>query len=333
MTKNLASKTTVSEASSTDKKAVPFSAGAAAAAGVFTGEASEAGRVMYSDAELDGLKPLLGDDLVRTKVAPLSFVWNGFVDGSVGCLVAPGSTGKSFFALEAAIEVVAPDLGKNFLNLGVRHCGSVALFNAEDDEQVVRTRMHACTSLIPKEFDKNLQNLNYYALRGMQPNIADERWLSRVSRWSEGKKLVIFDTLTRWHRADENSNDQMSEVLGYFELLSSRTGAAVLFLHHVNKSSARDGAVDEQQSSRGAAAITDNCRWQGFLQTLTKKEAEKLKIADDIRKQFVSFGGAKENYGQATNLRWYKRAQGGVLLSVDLEDYKTTKKSGDRYDK
>lgn len=310
-----------------------LSAGAAAAAGVFHGTVSEANSVLYSDDALDAFKPLLGDDLVRTKVKPVAFVWNGFVEGSVGCLVAPGSTGKSFFSLEAAIEVAVPELGSRFLNLGVKNAGSVALFNAEDDEQIVRTRLHACSNLIPKEFDSKLQNLNYYPLRGTQPNIADEKWLSRVCRWSDGKKLVIFDTLTRWHRADENSNDAMSEVVGYFELLSQKTGAAVLFLHHTNKSSARDGVVDEQQSSRGAAAITDNVRWQGFLQTLTKKEAEKSKIPDEIRKEFVCFGGAKENYGQSTNGRWYKRGPGGVLLSVNLEDYKTTKKHAGEYDK
>lgn len=32
----------------------------------------------------------------------LDFLWPGFLAGTVGALVAPGATGKSFWALEAA---------------------------------------------------------------------------------------------------------------------------------------------------------------------------------------------------------------------------------------
>lgn len=32
----------------------------------------------------------------------LDFIWPGFLAGTVGALVAPGATGKSFFALEGA---------------------------------------------------------------------------------------------------------------------------------------------------------------------------------------------------------------------------------------
>lgn len=35
----------------------------------------------------------------------LDFIWPGFLAGTVGALVAPGATGKSFWALEAAMSV------------------------------------------------------------------------------------------------------------------------------------------------------------------------------------------------------------------------------------
>lgn len=34
----------------------------------------------------------------------LDFIWPGFLAGTVGALVAPGATGKSFWALEAAMS-------------------------------------------------------------------------------------------------------------------------------------------------------------------------------------------------------------------------------------
>ena len=36
----------------------------------------------------------------------LDFIWPGFLAGTVGALVAPGATGKSFFALEAAMGFI-----------------------------------------------------------------------------------------------------------------------------------------------------------------------------------------------------------------------------------
>jgi len=35
----------------------------------------------------------------------LDFIWPSFLAGTVGALVAPGATGKSFLALEAAMSV------------------------------------------------------------------------------------------------------------------------------------------------------------------------------------------------------------------------------------
>ncbi|MCF5935882.1 helicase RepA family protein, partial [Xanthomonas perforans] len=37
----------------------------------------------------------------------LDFIWPGFLAGTVGALVAPGATGKSFWALEAAMSIAS----------------------------------------------------------------------------------------------------------------------------------------------------------------------------------------------------------------------------------
>ena len=117
----------------------------------------------------------------------------------------------------------------------------------------------------------------------------------------------------------ENDNAQMSQVISRFEAICRETGAAVLFLHHVSKSMAVEGRQDEQQATRGAAAITDNCRWQGWMQTMSKAEAEAYGIDPDNRKRYVKTGGNKENYGQASGERWLERGRGGVLLPIELQ--------------
>ncbi len=41
----------------------------------------------------------------------LDFIWPGFLAGTVGALVAPGATGKSFWALEAAMSIACSVAG------------------------------------------------------------------------------------------------------------------------------------------------------------------------------------------------------------------------------
>jgi RecA-family ATPase len=251
---------------------------------------------------------------------PLDYVLPGFVAGTVGCTAAAGSTGKSFFALQAGMSVCSADADKSLLKLDIKNHGGVVLLNAEDPETIIHQRLHSIGSyLSPSAREEVVEKMVIAPLVGRQTNVIDPRWQEAVLRVSEGSRLIIFDTLTRWHQVDENSNGEMATVLGVFEMICRETGAAVLLLHHVSKSMARDGRQDEQQATRGAAAITDNCRWQGWMQTMSKTDADRYGIAEDDRKKYVAFGGNKENYGQATGERWLERGRGGVLLPIQLQ--------------
>ena len=54
----------------------------------------------------------------------LDFIWSGFLAGTVGALVAPGATGKSFWALEAAMSIACSVAGGDLVGLGRRRPGS-----------------------------------------------------------------------------------------------------------------------------------------------------------------------------------------------------------------
>ncbi|WP_449757724.1 AAA family ATPase [Diaphorobacter aerolatus] len=47
----------------------------------------------------------------------LDFIWPGFLAGTVGALVAPGATGKSFWALEAAMSIACSVSGGDLVGL------------------------------------------------------------------------------------------------------------------------------------------------------------------------------------------------------------------------
>lgn len=262
---------------------------------------------------------------------PLDFVIPGFLACTVGCIAAAGSTGKSFWSLETAMGVASGQADKLLLNLGIESHGRVVILNAEDPAQILHRRFHdACSYLPAAAREEVYEKLRIEVLMGTMPNVMDPKWQKSILNATEGARLVIFDTLTRWHQLDENSNGDMSQVLSVFEMICRETGAAVLFLHHVSKSMAKDGRQDEQQATRGAAAITDNARWQGWMQSMSGVDAESYGIADDDRWRYVATGGNKENYGQATPIRWLERKKGGILIPVELE--KKTKNRGKKYD-
>ena len=259
---------------------------------------------------------------------PLDFVLPGFLAGTVGCLAAAGSTGKSFWALEASMSVCSGLADDRILQLGVQQHGPVVILNAEDPAIVLHQRLHAIGKHLPTDAREEVaERLTIEALTGTMPDIMEPRWQEAILRVSEGARLVVFDTLTRWHKMNENDNGQMSQVLSVMEMVARRTGASVLFLQHVSKGMAREGRQDEQQATRGAAAITDNARWQGWMQTMGEETAKEYGVDD--RKRYVAVGGNKENYGSATAESWLERTAGGVLLPVDL--HKPAKKKGGGY--
>jgi regulatory protein RepA len=265
-------------------------------------------------------------DCFNRKPQEMDFVAPGFLTGTVGVMAAAGGVGKSFWAIELAMGIVSAEANKNLLNLDIKRHGRVVLLNAEDPQPILHHRLHSIGSYLGENAREEIaEKMLIEPLMGKQANIMDKRWQSSVLRVSDDARLVIFDTLTRWHNSDENNNGEMAEVLGVFEMICDKTGAAVLLLHHVSKAMAANGRQDEQQATRGAAAITDNARWQGYMQGMDVKDAEKYGIQETRRKKYVRFGGNKENYGQATQELWLERCQGGVLIPTELKITQTKK--------
>lgn len=275
----------------------------------------------YMGANIDML------DAFTIQPPPLDFIWPGFVAGTVGCLAAAGSTGKSFFALQAGAGVASAAADAALLNMSIKKHGRVVVFNAEDPEVILKLRLHAIGAHFNLDTRKEVAgNMVIKALNGRGGDVMNTAWIDEILSASTGSRLIIFDTFSRWHKMQENDNGEMSRVVGQYEKIARETGAAVLFLHHVNKVSATQGKQDEQQSTRGAAAITDNARWQGFMQTMSDKEC-KGRCKPEDRKSFVKYGGNKENYGSPSGEKWLQRKAGGVLIPVDFDDDKPAKKT------
>lgn len=257
----------------------------------------------------------------------LDFIWPGFLAGTVGALVAPGATGKSFWALEAAISVACSVAGGDLVGLAPSRAGRVVYFAGEDPEVALIRRIHAIGQHLNQPARTAISdNLNIQPIMGTRMNVMDEQGVAPIIELCAGTRLIVLDTLSRIHNLDENSNGDMARLVSKLEHIAVRTGASVLYLHHVSKGSARDGQTDQQQAARGASALIDNARWCGFVTKMTREQAKSLSdrpydrqpIGNDRRGLFVRFGVSKQNYDAIPLDQWYKRQDGGVLLPVEL---------------
>lgn len=249
------------------------------------------------------------------KPTPIDFVFCGLPVGAVGNIYSPGGAGKSFLSLELAVGITSAEADHSLLNLAGGKEGQVAIFSAEDSENEILIRMNSIGKHIKQKVWSHVStSIDIFRLTKRE-NIRDSIFFEDVLKKAEGKRLVIFDTFNRLHTLDENSNGDMSKIISCFENLAYQSGAAVLFLHHSNKVTVNYGQKSEpQQLARGASAITDNCRWQGYLQVMSPQEAKSYQISVSDRERFVRFGGSKENYGKPTTASWLERDEGGVLL-------------------
>ncbi|MEJ5071713.1 helicase RepA family protein [Enterobacter ludwigii] len=257
----------------------------------------------------------------------LDFIWPGFLAGTVGALVAPGATGKSFWALEAAMAIACSVAGGDLVGLSPACAGRVVYFAGEDPEVALVRRIHAIGQHLNQQAREAIaKNLILESIMGKRLNVMDDRHLVRITEFCEGARLIVLDTLSRVHDRDENSNGDMSRLIATLEHVATNTGASVLYLHHVSKGSAREGQADQQQAARGASALIDNARWCGFVAKMTEEQAKILSdrsydrqpIGNDRRGFFVRFGVSKQNYDATPLDQWYKRHEGGVLVPVEL---------------
>ena len=255
----------------------------------------------------------------------LDFIWPGFLAGSVGALVAPGATGKSFWALEAAMAVACGVPGGDILGLAPAAAGRVVYLAAEDPEPALICRVHALGAHLGQAAREAIaERLSLVPIMGNRLNIMDEKHLAHVVDHCAGARLLVLDTLSRIHALDENDNGEMAKLVAQMEYIAAQTGAAVLFLHHVSKASARERG-DEQHAARGASALVDNARWSGYLTQMSESDGKYLsdrpydRAPIGVRRGlFVKWGVSKQNYGHGLVPRWFRRDTGGVLVPVDL---------------
>ncbi|HGN8625356.1 helicase RepA family protein [Pseudomonas aeruginosa] len=251
---------------------------------------------------------------------PLDYVLPNMVAGTVGALVSPGGAGKSMLALQLAAQVAG---GTDLLEVGGLPTGPVVYLPAEDPPTAIHHRLHALGAhLTPEQRQAVADGLLIEPLIGKCPNIMALGWFDFLKRAAEGRRLMVLDTLRRFHIEEENASGPMAQVIGRMEAIAADTGCSIVFLHHANKGAAMMGTGDQQQASRGSSVLVDNIRWQSYLAGMTQAEAEEWGVDGSLRGYFVRYGVSKANYGAPFQECWFRRHEGGVLKPAVLERQK-----------
>ena len=251
---------------------------------------------------------------------PLDYVLPNMVAGTVGALVSPGGAGKSMLALQLAAQIAG---GPDLLEVGELPTGPVVYLPAEDPPTAIHHRLHALGAHLTAEQRQAVaEGLLIEPLIGKCPNIMALGWFDFLKRAAEGRRLVVLDTLRRFHIEEENASGPMAQVIGRMEAIAADTGCSIVFLHHANKGAAMMGTGDQQQASRGSSVLVDNIRWQSYLSGMTQADAEEWGVDGSQRGYFVRYGVSKANYGAPFQECWFRRHEGGVLKPAVLERQK-----------
>jgi hypothetical protein len=275
--------------------------------------------------DIDDRAGLKGPDWVVGRIAAREYM---------SMLVAPGGVGKTNLAL--AVSYAGATGRGEIIDMEVRRPINVWVLNAEDSKDDMRRRMIAAADL-HKITNKDTQG-RLYVDSAQQARVT-------VAKSKDGKvqvihheklidacksrkiDLLILDPLINFHGCSENSNDEMGQVADLIRRIGWEAGCAVLLIHHSRKRDKATGAgmQGDEESSRGAKAITDAARIVMTVYTMTEKEAQHHGIPPEERLSYFRLDGGKNNLTARTGQpRWYRNVGVEVVPSDGGEPFETS---------
>ena len=176
-------------------------------------------------------------------------------DRSFGMVGGEPKSDKTWIVIELALAVATntPVFGE----FDTGPARPVALFLAEDAERAARNRLRALAAARGMEPADALRNVSVSCRAPL--DVRDDAQLARLVASCRvlpaPPALVVVDPLREVHGANEDSSDEMIDVLGRFKAVRDILGCAVIAVHHTAKISADVSRRRYGQKLRGSGAI------------------------------------------------------------------------------
>ncbi|MBM3560398.1 MAG: hypothetical protein FJX53_11090, partial [Alphaproteobacteria bacterium] len=280
-------------------------------------------------------------DRYAGEARPIAWLCQGTIPlGIPALLAAMGGLGKSYLALDLALQIAAGVAGleqpRKILGGRVAVDGTAVIITAEDSFDAVHRRLNR---IDPKSrrlrHPKRLVVLPLPDAGGARPLIAsDGKTLARTGFYDElkqqllrieGLRLVVIDPLQAFVMADVNADPAAAQFLwSSMAELAAATGATVLLTHHMRK----DGMMriadgdDAREGIRGTTALVDGARLAYALWKLddeaTKPICERLEVSFE-RGRVVRGAVVKVNDEADHATHTYLREASGLLVQLESE--------------
>ncbi len=201
-----------------------------------------------------------------------------FIKGAYNLLTGRGGVGKSLIALVTMVEYLVNNKDKQ-----------VVAFFSEDFKLEVEDRLKASCLLVGADYNDIAYRSNFmcvdnddripWAVKVKGNNEPQIDYLDSFVTFcnSNNVGMIVLDPLNRFHRLEENSNDDMGwfckNIIG---LIAKETGAATIVIHHSSKD-----VENSSGKSRGAGTITDSARLAYNLASTSKAGTILLSVIKD----------------------------------------------------
>lgn len=177
---------------------------------------------------------------------PVRWLVDGMIcHGDIHLLIGEPGIGKSWITMALALAIADPERTK-FLNRDVTEHGRVLYLDEENPEDLIYNRLHKLG--LTRSVASNIRYLNNLGLR------LDKQGDELVEEALDFQPtLIVLDSLTRFHTEDENHAGAMAGLFSNaIKPLARDTGAAVVLIHHANKTDSNSS----YKRSRGSGDIT-----------------------------------------------------------------------------
>lgn len=257
-------------------------------------------------------------DLAKLLDGPKTIDW--LLDGiippkSAGLLAGDSGVGKTWITLDLALAVAT---GTDWLGQFPVKQGRVLIVDEENADILLRVRLDKLLNArglnpanVPIRFLVGV-GVNFAPVKDNKGRVITNAGYEKLLRTIKAYQpaLVIFDSLTRCHTANENAAGEMAQVFANVKKLVNETNTSVLFTHHTRKGNGGDYG-DRIRGSTDIRAFVDYTLFAESVSGSVLMTHDKSRWSTPVAPFTLSFDSTEDDFSLAYN---------GASSKVNLRD-------------